>query len=68
MFQASPEFGTHMIAVGGLQPRKIIGDSFSAYILECGDDIDRLYRLQALDDPAVGEFDWDLTHPQWKDR
>lgn len=68
MFHASPEFGTHMIAVGGLQPRKIIGDSFSAYILECGGEMDRLYRLQVLDDPAVGEFDWDLTHPQWKDR
>ncbi len=67
LFKVSQEFGTHMIAVGGLQPRKIIGDSFTAYILECGDETDKLYRLETADDQSLGEFDWDLTYPDWKD-
>ncbi len=66
MFKASREFGTRMIAVGGSQPRKIIGNAFSAYILECGEDEDVLYRLTAPDDYSIAEFEWDLTFPEWK--
>jgi hypothetical protein len=66
MFEASREFGTRMIAVGGSQPRKIIGNAFSAYILECGKETDTLYRFAFPDDRSVAEFGWDLSFPEWK--
>ena len=46
MFDAAPDLGTYGIAVGGMQPGKLIGDNMSAYILSCSSkDGDHLMRL-----------------------
>ena len=61
MFECSRDFGTQMIAVGGFQPRKLIGTEFAAYILSCNEREDILYRLSAPDDASVDESEWDLS-------
>jgi hypothetical protein len=62
MFEASPDMGTFGIAVGGMQPGKLIGSEISAYILKCSHERDELWRLAKPDPAITNEQGFDLSH------
>jgi len=64
VFKASEEFGTHVVGVGGLQPKKRIYGEFTAYLLECTDRKDTVYRISA-DDTLDDDFDYDMSRNEW---
>lgn len=65
VFQASEEFGTHVIGVAGSQPHKRISSEMTAYLMECDEKgSDTIYRLSALDN-YTNEFDCDLSKNEW---